>query len=301
MDANDADLRRLFHLVTALRCGSLTAGARQLGLSQPALSKSIAALERSLGVRLLERGRFGVRPTPYGDAVLARGSIIEAEIRGVGEEIAALRQAATARVTIGCGPSEATRLLPRTLSRLGQTHPDLRVTVLYGLNETLMPMVKRGDIEFALSSVPRTATDPDLSHQILLDDSAAVIARGAHPLAGRRRLLPRDLVGWRWILARRRELERKALDDLFLDAGFKPPDADVETTSAVLMKSVVMQSDALTFLPRELIHWEEKAGQLVPLDVEAPAWQRQVGITARRRGSLTPAARTLLAALKAEC
>src|SRR5690606_27146903 len=121
------------------------------------------------------------------------------------------------------GPSEATRLLPRTLSRLGQTHPDLRVTVLYGLNETLMPMVKRGDIEFALSSVPRTATDPDLSHQILLDDSAAVIARGAHPLAGRRRLLPRDLVGWRWILARRRELERKALDDLFLDAGFKPP------------------------------------------------------------------------------
>jgi DNA-binding transcriptional LysR family regulator len=295
------DYKHIVHLAAAVRCGSLTAAARALGVSQPALSKSIKAFEADIGVQLVERGRFGVRATRYGEAVIARSSVIEAEIRGVAEEIAALRQAGSIRVTIGCGPSEATRLLPETLAGLSRRHPEIRVTVLYGLNETLMPMVKKGEIEFALSSVPRTASDPDLTHTVLHSDSAAVIARPDHPLAGRRQLLPADLLGQRWVLARRRELERRALDDLFLDAGFKPVEAEIETTSAVLLKTVVMQGDYLSFLPRELIHWEEQAGLLTVLPVTAPAWERLVGVTARRRGTLTSAARTLVRELKTRC
>ena len=171
------DYKHIVHLATAARCGSLTAAAGVLGISQPALSKSIRAFESSLGVRLLERGRFGVRATVYGDAVIARGSVIDAEIRGVSEEIAALRRTGNVRVSIGCGPSEATRLLPETLAVLSRRHPELRVTVLYGLNETLMPMVKKGEIEFALSSVPRGLSQ--------------LPAAGADPLGGARRTADR--------------------------------------------------------------------------------------------------------------
>jgi molybdate transport repressor ModE-like protein len=294
------DYRRIVHLAAAVRHGSLTAAARELGISQPALTKSLNALERAVGVPVLERGRFGVRPTRYGEAIIARGEVIEAELRKVGDEIRALRDAQAMRVTIGCGPSEATRLLPQTLTALGRQRPELRVTVLYGLNETLMPMVKRGEIEFALSSVPRTASDPELSHEMLFADSAAVVARPDHPLARRRRVTPNDLVGYRWVLARRRELERKALDEVFLDAGLKPPEAEIETTSAVLLKTLVIQGDYLSFMPREMIHWEEQAGQLVALDVAAPTWERLVGITSRRRGRLTAAAKLLVAALRKE-
>lgn len=295
------EYKQIVHLATAVRCGSLTAAAGALGISQPALSKSIRAFERSLGVQLLERGRFGVRANDYGEAVIARGSVIEAEIRGVSEEISALRRAGNARLVLGCGPSEATRLLPATLAEFGRHHPEIRITVLYGLNETLMPMVKKGEIEFALSSIPRTASDPDLSHQILCRDDAAVIARPEHPLARRSRLAPADLLGQRWVLPRRRELERKALDDLFLEAGLKPVEAEIETTSAVLLKTVVMQGDYLSFLPRELIHWEAQAGLLTVLAVDSPPWERLVGITSRRRGTLSSAARGLVAALRAQC
>src|SRR5690606_22745159 len=217
---------------------------------------------------------------------------VEAEIRGVGEEIAALRRAGSVRMVMGCGPSEATRLLPETLAIFSRRHPEIRVTVLYGLNETLMPMVKRGEIEFALSSIPRTASDPDLTHRILHSDEAAVIARPDHPLAGRRSVAPADLLGQRWVLARRRELERRALDDLFLDAGLKPVEAEIETTSAVLLKTLVMQCrDFLSFIPREMIHWEERAGLLAVLPVAGARWERMVGITLRRRGTLTSAAK----------
>src|SRR5690606_33347569 len=142
------EYRHILHLATAARLGSLTAAAGELGISQPALSKSLRSFEQALGVRLLERGRFGVRPTRFGEAVIARGHVIEAEIRGVAEEIAALRRSGSVRVVMGCGPSEATRLLPETLALFSRSHPEIRVTVLYGLNETLMPMVKRGEIEF---------------------------------------------------------------------------------------------------------------------------------------------------------
>ena len=62
------DYRKVQFFLAAVRCGSLTEAAAELEVSQPALSKSIKSLEKSLGVPLLERGRFGVSPTPYGQA-----------------------------------------------------------------------------------------------------------------------------------------------------------------------------------------------------------------------------------------
>lgn len=292
------DYRRLQLFLAAVRHGNLTEAAAELEISQPALSKSIKALERSLGVRLLERGRFGVAPTPYGEALMAHGSAVEAELRNAVAEIDALKGATRGHVLIGCGPTEASRLLPQALLALARAQPELRVTVLYGLNEALMPWVKNGEIDFALSSIPPRAIDAELGHEALFSESGAVVARSGHPLARRRSLGAQDLAGQRWILPRRRELERLAFDELFAAAGLEPPAAAVETTSTVLMKTMVMQSDLLTFIPRELIWWEEQAGQLQALKVAGSDWVRTVGITRRRRGTTSPAARGLIEALR---
>lgn len=285
--------------LAAVRHGNLTSAAAELEISQPALSKGIKALEKSLGVRLLERGRFGVAPTPFGEALMAHGTVVEAELRNAVAEIDALKGAARGHVLMGCGPTEANRLLPLALLKLTATRPELNVTVLYGLNEALMPWVKHGEVDFAISSVPATPMDPELAHDRLFSESGAVVARAAHPLTGRRQLATADLDGARWILPRRRELERVAFDDLFLAQRLEPPTAAIETTSTVLMKSVVMHSDYLTYIPRELIHWEERAGQLVALKVTGMEWERRVGITRRRRGSLSPAGRLVIDAVKA--
>jgi DNA-binding transcriptional LysR family regulator len=293
------DYRRIQLFLAAVRHGSLTEAAAELEISQPALSKSIKALEKSLGVRLLERGRFGVAPTPYGEALVAHGNVIEAELRNAVGEIDALKGATRGHVLVGCGPTEANRLLPQALLWLAQGHPELRVTVLYGLNESLMPWVKNGEVDFALSSVPSRTADPDLAHDQLFAETGVVAARHGHPLARRRAVAPAELLEQRWILPRRRELERLAFDDMFRAHDLAPPEAAIETTSTVLMKAVVMQSDVLTFIPRELIWWEQKAGQLLALNVAGSQWVRGVGITRRRRGSLSPASRLLIEAVKA--
>ena len=288
------DHRKVQFFLAAVRCGSLTEAAAELGVSQPALSKSIRALEKQLGVPLIERGRFGVVATAFGEALRYHGQVVEAEFRHALGEIDALKGAQRGHVILGCGPTEATRLLPMALNRVQQGRPELRVTVLYGLNESLMPAVKQGDVDFALSSVPGRTQDPDLLHETLFTESAVVVARADHPLARLRQISPAQLAQQLWVLPRQRELERQAFDDYFRGHGIAPPTAWVETTSTVLMKSMVMQSDALTFIPRELFHWEERARQLRALPVSDVEWVRAVGLTRRRQGALSPASRFVM-------
>ena len=292
------DSRRVRHLLAAVSAGSLTAAAESLGISQPALSMSIKALEHDLGVALLKRHRFGVDPTPYADILIGHARSIEAELGQAARRLSELKQAAAQSVRIGCGPSEAARLLPLALARLRRSQPQVRVFVEYGLNESLMPLVARGEISFALSSVPRNPANPELQHESLYVDSAVVVARTGHPLARRRALTARDLAGYPWVLARRWELERKALDELFAEAGLDPIEPAIETTSATLMKTIVAQSDFLTFVPREMIHWEERMKLLRPLRAIQCSWARQVGVTTRRDAALPAVARQLVTCLR---
>ena len=275
------DTRRLRHLRAAVSEGSLSAAADVLGLSQPALSASVKSLEMDLGVTLLERHRFGVKGTAYAETLLDHFRRVEAELQAAWTRVGRLRQDRAVELQVGCGPAEATRLLPRVLETLRCTHPHLRVCVEYGLNERLMPLVRHGEIDCALSSVPKSTAHAGLRHEVLYVDEAVVIARADHPLAQRRSVHAADLAQYPWVLARRWELERKALDELFADAGVAPVRATVETTSAVLMKTLVMQGDWLSFVPLEMVHWEERAGLVRPLRAVHSSWQRQVGLTTR--------------------
>src|SRR5579862_8998446 len=71
------DATRLRQLATVIRCRSYAKAAEVLGMSQPALSKSVLALERELGVQVLERGRFGAVPTPFGEALARRSDAVD--------------------------------------------------------------------------------------------------------------------------------------------------------------------------------------------------------------------------------
>ena len=292
------DSRRVHHLRVAVDEGSLTLAAKTLGISQPALSMSIRSLELDLGVTLLTRYRHGVRPTAFADILAASSRTIEAELGHAATRLSQLKLSTASMVGIGCGPSESSRLLPMALLLLRRTHPEIRVIVEYGLNESLMPLVANGDIAFALSSVPRHSMHPDLKQQPLLVDAAVVVARVGHPLARRRKVAVRDLAAYPWVLARRWELERNALDQLFTEAGVDVVEPAIETTSDSLMKAIVAQSDFLTFVPREMIHWEERARLLRPLNAVHSGWRRQVGLTTRRGTELPEAARHLVTCLR---
>src|SRR3569623_1518735 len=181
------DIRRLRHLRAAVSSGSLSGAAETLGRTQPALSSSIKSLDTELGVTLLERHRYGVAGTAYAETLLEHFQRVEAELQAAWTRVGRLRQDSAKDLHVGCGPSEAMRLLPRALDHLRRHHPHLRVCVEYGLNERLMPMVRHGEIECALSSIPNSTTHPELRHHTLHVDRAVVIACADHPRAAQRK------------------------------------------------------------------------------------------------------------------
>jgi DNA-binding transcriptional LysR family regulator len=293
------DLRRLRHLQAATSAGSISAAAVRLGISQPALTASLRSLEADLGVELLVRHRLGIDSTPYADLLVGHAEAVESELERAWARMTRMLGREEAILHIGCGPSETTRLLPRALEHLRERHAGLRVIVEYGLNESLMPLVRSGEIACAVSSIPRSVSLPDLQHEPLHLDHAVVVSRVGHPLANRRMLGPKDLVAYPWVLARQWELERKALDELFAQAGVAKIEPMVETTSAILMKTMLMEGDYLSFVPREMIHWEMEAGQLRPLRGFRSTWERQVGVTMRRDVALAKPMALLIDSLRA--
>ena len=108
----------------------------------------------------------------------------------------------------------------------------------------------------------------------------------------------REIASARWVLALDEELERRALDEAFTANGMDVLAPAVETTSAVLMKTLVQQSRSLSYVPRELVHWDVERGLLAILNVVGIEWRRLVGVTHRARSMLSPAAEAALESLR---
>lgn len=292
------DTRQIDHFLAAIEHGNLRAAAGALHLSQPALTKSLQRLEAALGVRLFERGRFGVEATMFGTAFARRARLLKAELARAKRELSDLKGATAGHATIGSGPTEAAELLPLALDSLSRERPEVTIAVEHGLNAWLMPAVRHGDIEFALSSVPGVSTDPEIEHEILHEDYGVAAARAGHPLTRKKNLRLADLLDYGWILARQNEIERRILDDAFLAEGLQPPRPSIETTSTTLIKGMISNSDYLTFIPAQLIQWDIQAGRIAELDIEIPGAIRHVGVTCRRGAVLSPVAEALLQVLR---
>jgi len=122
-------LRDLRLLDTVVRWGSMAKAANQLNLSQPAVSKAIAQMEETLGVRLIDRGRQGVEPTPHGLALLRRGLAIHDELRQGIAEIEHLSDPTAGEVRVAAPEPIAAGLLTVLIAQFTRKYPRASVYV----------------------------------------------------------------------------------------------------------------------------------------------------------------------------
>ncbi len=144
------DARRTLIFRDVARAGSISAAARALGWTQPAVSQHLARLEREAGGPLLLRGPGGVALTEAGAALLRRADVVAAELHAAAEELAALTQLRGGRVRLVAFPSAAATVVPDALGALAAAHPEVEV----GLEEAEPPealaAVAAGDADLAL-------------------------------------------------------------------------------------------------------------------------------------------------------
>ena len=184
------ELRQLRHFQEIVRCSSFGQAADKLHITQPALSKSIRNLERSLGCRLLERHPSGVMPTEHGRLFLNYTSLVTSELDRAIEELAALSGRGTGVVRVGAGATMMRYLLPQAVRLfMSQTADSANstssVTFRQGLKDELIAALRRGEIDVVVGSVDPDRTEDDLRQELVLEDHIEVVPTAVIPWSGR--------------------------------------------------------------------------------------------------------------------
>ncbi|MEV7191318.1 LysR substrate-binding domain-containing protein [Streptomyces sp. NPDC093510] len=135
------------------RHGSFTVAARELGWTQSAVSRQIAALEAALGgAPLFDRLPRGVRPTAHGRALLPHAQDVLSRLRTMGRELAALRDAEGGLLRVGAFATADAGLVPRAIATFRARHPGVTLTREEGLTPTLLSRLTEGELDVAVVS-----------------------------------------------------------------------------------------------------------------------------------------------------
>jgi DNA-binding transcriptional LysR family regulator len=196
------DVRRLRVLSEVAARGSFSAAAEALTLTQSAVSQHVAALEREVGLRLVERGTRPVELTEAGHALTRHATGIFARLDGAEQELGEIAGRREGRLRFGSFPTALATFVPPAFAQFRRTHAEVTLTVVDDHLQRLIPRLEAGELDLALiydhETLPEIAAR-ELERIPLLEDVFRAVLPAGHRLARRRRLALSDLAGQPWI------------------------------------------------------------------------------------------------------
>lgn len=266
------DVKHLRQLIEVADKGSIRSAANSLAMTQPALSRSIRAVEEELGVKLVERGPRGAELTAVGARLLKYARIIDANLVLAEQELRDSRDRShTERIYFGMSWLTETLIAAPLIEQVLRERPGMRLTISVGDFESFAPRLMSGKLAFFIGPPPIEGRVVGISTQLLTQFSAVVVIRAGHPLARRTDVSVSDLVAARWILPATGTVPRITYDNYFLRHGVAPPEPlfEVQPLSPVIRK-LIRESDLVTILPLVVVEREVAAGEMfaLPLDDE---------------------------------
>ncbi|HEU5274428.1 MAG TPA: LysR family transcriptional regulator [Xanthobacteraceae bacterium] len=287
-------LRDLDILATLIDAGSMGKAAARLNVSQPAVSKAIAELEAALGVRLVDRGRRGITPTPYGLALKKRSVAIFNDLRQGVQDIDFLSDPATGELRIGTTDPLSVALVSPCIDRLSRKHPRMTFHVVADDTAALYREVMERNIELAICRMLGPLPG-DLAAEVLFHDSLAVLTSAKNPLTRRRKLTLDELVNEPWVQLPPDILFGAMVADLFRASGYEPPRPTVVTHSEYLKNDFLAKGRFLTVLPRFMLNVPGWHPRLKALPVDLSNTRRPIGLITLNNRMLTPLAQLFIA------
>jgi DNA-binding transcriptional LysR family regulator len=289
-------LNQIRDFIVTVEAGSLRAAARSVGVSQPALTKSLRQLENELGVQLLQCSSRGVSPTRSGHAFLTRARVVQAELRRATEDLADLKGERAGAVAFGVSPSAAVLFVPEAHVRFRQKYPFAAVRVVEGMLQGLLPLLRDETLDFAVGQKPPGALDPAIRHRPLCRARLVVAGRRGHPLRAAHSL--RELADASWLMYSPRG-QGGILERFFSAAGLPGPKVVVHCESYAAALALLARTDTLGLVVPQLLAQPYAHGFLQQIEIAETAPDLPVGLFARANAPLPPAAAAMAAAVTA--
>ncbi len=264
-----------FHAICA--AGSISGAARELNISQPSVSNTIARLERRLGVLLFERSRTGIILTPEGTALRRKAEAQDLLLRDAEKEIAFVRDGFAAPLRIGGTPGALVSLLPDALRRLETLYGQFAMHIIERPDHQLVDMLETGAIELAFVTTGIEQPPEGIKEINLSRDPFAVIAgRQNDHLSSTLSL--KDMDGLRWVLPEAQGAFRRQVDALFIAADVPTPRDVIRCDSLLTTKAIVRGSERVTILPMQVAAAELSIGVLRAISISEAGFERSIGV-----------------------
>lgn len=289
---------RLNHAVTVARVGSFTRAAQQIGVTQSAITKSIADLEGEIGFSLFHRTARGALLTDEGRGFIEKAARLLEDARDL------LRKTSEAGpyaglLRIGVCPASLEWLLMKPLAQLNRQRPAIRFEVVGGKFETIVQQLRNASIDVAIGFEDAFAEWGDITREPIKAFDVTMFVRRGHPLEGRPELAAGNLSAFPFVSPSDSKPYGDAVKAIYASEGMDPANAVHVIDFFPLVKEIVANSDAIAVVSREHIELTGLGPRFAVLDGPTLFPPTPMCCAIRTRWEPRPAARAFLATMRA--
>lgn len=285
-------------LIAVTENHSFSVASRQLALSQSSLHRAGRELEELLGITLFEKARSSIMPTRAAEQLSRSAKLAFGEIEQGYYEISALQSREVGKIIIGSMPLARTSILPDVINRFTLSHPDMGLDVVDAPYNDLLFHLRNGDLDLLIGALRFPPPADDIVQEELISPPLAIVGRKDHPLHQAQSLELEQLVDYGWVVPRKGTPTRAFFDTLFTDKGLPTPRRLVETSSQILIRTLLSGSDRLTLISTHQVEQELRQNILSVIPYDLSHTRRPIGITLRRDWHPTPTQKHFLDLLK---
>lgn len=289
--------RLLRNFMVVSEQGNITRAADVLNVSQPALTKSMQQLEDEYGVKLFNRGPKGVQLTKFGDILLLHVKVMDNEHRHAVSRINNLRDGRSGTLRIGAGPIWLVSILPPMFAEMHASDPDLSISLIGGVIDTLVPDLINGDLDIICVSLD-FPNRSEIIKQPLFNTHHVLVADPSHPIADKRELDAQSIHNYRWIVLKSDYVGTERISAFFAANGLKPPKIVFETTSIHSLLQGLKGGPYLAHIPVQMLPYAHELG-LRQINLRQTIWETTAGYAYRASMRQSEPLRTLMRLLDA--
>jgi len=292
--ARRVKLHDLHILMAVAQAGSMNKAAAVLNMTQPAVSRSIAELERTVGVSLLDRNRRGVEPTAYGRALLNGGTAVFDGLRQALKDIEFLADPTAGEVRVGCSSILATSFVSAVIELLSRRHPQITFHFVIASIEVLHRELRERNVDVVIAQRLGPIADEQLDFGFAFDTAFVVAAGARNPWVHRRRISLAELLDEPWALPPQTSVLGSIATEAFRESGLEYPRRTAFILPTEVRINMLMTGRCLTILADFALRFRAWRSEIKVLPVELPLDRVQVGIVTLKNRTLSPVVRLFI-------
>jgi DNA-binding transcriptional LysR family regulator len=291
------DPRHLMQLTAIVNAGSYSEAAKRMGLTQPALSRNIRILEKTVGARVLERGRNGVTPTDIGLKLTTHGHTILSSLEQAKGLAEAVSSGGAGELRIGCLQMVVNTVLAAPLEEFVASRPGVRVKAEIGPSPLIQSRLRSGHLDLIIMRMTLAEISGGVEIEEIMGDELVIVCPKKHRLARSKDIARENLSDSRWLVYSTLVYGADA-DRILPNLGVKMENVAVETDSQELLFRLLEEGKYLSLLPRRFVKGTRLEDFVAMVALPERIQLRPIGIAYRKPYDLPPLALDFLAYLR---